>query len=248
MSVEILKHLVPGSIVQQHVRTCKLTPESCGLCGVHQAWLLYQKPWLRVVLVDGEAKLGCSLCAEAGWDGPWARFQQLPGSALRKHCLDRHEQSKSHQQAADNHGVELSGAPPLDDFKTCLQGMVQGQSARQGGQASDKKTRMRYALSEAICARNRKLLSKAISISLTRDERKGKLLVRFRAVLPDLSTVSGVFGMKEVLGSAESIAEATADIMQSFCQPMRQPPRESHSCEQAIDLELLRKIQTQSFQ
>ena len=240
-----LKHLVPGTIVEEHLTTCKLGPQKCGLCAVHQAWVSHKKPWLRVVLVEGEAKLGCSTCAKAGWDGPWAQFQQPPGARLRKHNLDRHEQSKGHRKAMESNAVELSisGAPPAEDFKTCLQGMMQGQSARQGGVCSDKKNRMRYALSEAICSRNRKLLSEAHHVSLMRDERKGKLLVRFKAVLKDLTTVHGVFGMCEVPGSAESIAAATADSMQSFCQPMRQPPRGSKAEEQPVDAELLRKIQ-----
>ena len=76
-----------------------------------------------------------------------------------------------------------------------------------------------------------------------RDERKGRLLVRFRAVLQDLSTISGALGLQPVTGSAESIAEATAEIMQNFCQPMRQPPRQSKESQQPVDSELLRKIQ-----
>ena len=94
-----LKHLVPGTIVEEHLTTCKLGPQKCGLCAVHQAWVSHKKPWLRVVLVEGEAKLGCSTCAKAGWDGPWAQFQQPPGARLRKHNLDRHEQSKGHRKA-----------------------------------------------------------------------------------------------------------------------------------------------------
>ena len=239
----VLKHLVPGTIVEQHVKTCKLGPKKCGLCGVHKAWLLYQKPWLRAILADGQVKLGCSMCAQAGWDGPWASFQQASGIALKCHCLTRHEQSKSHQQAAESASVEVLGAPPAEDFKSCLQGMIQGQSARQGGMSSDKKTRMRFALAEAICSRNRRLLSEALCLSLMRDERKGKLLVRFRAVLSDLTAMNGVFGLQDVLGSAESIAAATAEIMKNFCQPMRQPPRDSKAGEQAVDHDLLRKIQ-----
>ena len=67
--------------------------------------------------------------------------------------------------------------------------------------------------------------------------------MRFRAVLQDLTTISGALGLLPVTGSAESIAETTAEIMQNFCVPMRQPPRQSKVSEQPVDLELLRKIQ-----
>ncbi|CAK8999692.1 Uncharacterized protein SCF082_LOCUS6168, partial [Durusdinium trenchii] len=208
---DILKHLVPGSIVAQHAtKTCKLAAQDCGLCAVQKAWKSSRKPWLRMALVDGAARFGCSMCAKSVTDSsPWAKFEQEPSTVLRKHNLDRHEKSRAHQMASAS---EVIGAPPVDAFKDCLQGLMQGQSARQGGVSSDKKTRMRYALSEAIISRNRKLISDAETLSLMRDERKGKLLVRFRAVCQDLTTVSGVLGFQEVAGSAESIALATGDL------------------------------------
>ncbi|CAL1162991.1 unnamed protein product [Cladocopium goreaui] len=235
-----LKHLVPGKLVTEHTQTCKRGVHKCSLCAVQQSWSLYKKPWLRVLLVDGESKLGCSLCAKAGLEGPWANFEQTPTSVLKKHNLERHEKSKGHMTASQD---DLCGAPSDEAFKSSLQGMTQGQSARQGGGSSDKKTQVRYALSEAVCARNRTLLAESRCISLMRDERKGNLLVRFRAVLPDLTTISGALGLQPVTGSAESIAEATAEIMQNFCQPMRQPPRQAKESEQPVDSELLRKIQ-----
>ena len=235
-----LKHLVPGKLVTEHIQTCKEGMHKCSLCAVQQAWSLYKKPWLRVLLVQGESKLGCSVCAKAGREGPWANFQQLPASVLRKFTLERHEKSKGHMAASQD---DFAGSPSDVTFKSSLQGMMQGQSARQGGGSSDRKTQVRYALSEAVCARNRTLLAESRCISLMRDERKGRLLVRFRAVLPNLTTISGALGFQPVTGSAESIVEATAKIMQNFCQPMRRPPRQSKLSEQPVDSELLRKIQ-----
>lgn len=75
-----------------------------------------------------------------------------------------------------------------------------------------------------------------------RDERKGKLLVRFRAVCQDLTTVSGVLGFQEVAGSAESIALATGEIITRFCQPFREPPRGSKVQEHPMDQDLVQKM------
>ena len=238
---DILKHLVPGSVVAQHAtKTCKLAAQDCGLCAVQKAWKSSRKPWLRMALVDGAARFGCSMCAKSVTDSsPWAKFEQEPSTVLRKHNLDRHEKSRAHQMAAAS---EVIGAPPVDAFKDCLQGLTQGQSARQGSVSSDKKTRMRYALSEAIISRNRKLISDAETLSLMRDERKGKLLVRFRAVCQDLTTVSGVLGFQEVAGSALSIALATGEIITRFCQPFREPPRGSKVQEHPMDQDLLQKM------
>ena len=93
-----------------------------------------------MLLVDGESKLGCSLCAKAGLEGPWANFEQPPTSVLKKHNLERHEKSKGHMTASQD---DLCGAPSDEAFKSSLQGMTQGQSARQGGGSSDKKTQVR---------------------------------------------------------------------------------------------------------
>eukprot|EP00435_Cladocopium_sp_Y103_P056645 s1470_g19.t1 len=75
-----------------------------------------------------------------------------------------------------------------------------------------------------------------------RDERKGKLLLRYRAVLTDLSTISSCFGMVPVSGSAESIAQATDALMEAFCVEKKQPPRASKVEEAAVDTGLLQHL------
>ena len=239
-----LSQLIPGTLVIQHLQSCKLDVSDCGLCAVHESWKLHQREWVRVTLEDGVAKLGCSVCCGASLDGPWAEFKQKPGAVLRKHCLDRHEKSKAHQQALKSHSdrTVLHLAPPAKLFQECLRNMMQGQSVRAGGVTSDKAIKMRWALTEAILARNRKMLSQCHSLALMRDERKGKLLVRYRAVLTDLSTISGCFGMVPVSGSAESIAQATDALMEAFCVEKKHPPRASKVEESAVDTGLLQHL------
>ena len=167
-----LSPLIPGTLVIQHLQSCKLDVSDCGLCAVHESWKLHQREWVRVTLEDGVAKLGCSVCCGASLDGPWAEFKQKPGAVLRKHCLDRHEKSKAHQQALKSHSdrTVLHLAPPAKLFQECLRNMMQGQSVRAGGVTSDKAIKMRWALTEAILARNRKI---AVTVSLLgTDERR----------------------------------------------------------------------------
>jgi hypothetical protein len=180
--------------------------------------------------------------ASSQWDAPlvvkrdWTvlggtlnNFKQKPRAVLRRFCLDRHENSKGHQAASKSQPTDsaLHLAPSQESFEEFLTQTLQGQSVRDGGVTSDKRIKMRWALTEAILARNRKLLADSQSMTLLRNERKGKLLVRFRAVLRDLSTVSGCFGLLPVSGSADSIALATDTLMEAYCTPMRQPPRAS---------------------
>ena len=195
--------------------------------------------------------------ASSQWDAPlvvkrdWTvlggtlnNFKQKPGAVLRRFCLDRHENSKGHQAASKSQPTDsaLHLAPSQESFEEFLTQALQGQSVRDGGVTSDKRIKMRWALTEAILARNRKLLADSQSMTLLRDERKGKLLVRFRAVLRDLSTVSGCFGLLPVSGSADSIASATDTLMEAYCTPMRQPPRASCVTESSVDQALLQHL------
>jgi hypothetical protein len=197
------------------------------------------------------------MMASSQWDAPlvvkrdWTvlggtlnNFKQKPRAVLRRFCLDRHENSKGHQAASKSQPTDsaLHLAPSQESFEEFLTQALQGQSVRDGGVTSDKRIKMRWALTEAILARNRKLLADSQSMTLLRDERKGKLLVRFRAVLRDLSTVSGCFGLLPVSGSADSIALATDTLMEAYCTPMRQPPRASCVTESSVDQALLQHL------
>ena len=76
-------------------------------------------------------------------------------------------------------------------------------------------------------AKNREHLKQARSIAILRDERKGRLLVRFRACRgDDLTVCSGVLGLKTVEGSADSLAKATNSILEEFCSPFHMLPRD----------------------
>ena len=72
-------------------------------------------------------------------------------------------------------------APPMSEFSAAFQKMRQGGSARDGGVCSDKKVKMRFALSEAVLRRARRHLQEARCVALMRDERKGRLLIRYKA-------------------------------------------------------------------
>jgi hypothetical protein len=74
----LLSQLVPGTLLLQHLKTCKLETTDCGLCAVHEAWKLYKRrDWVRAILNDGVIAVGCSTCCKAGLDGSWGNFKQL---------------------------------------------------------------------------------------------------------------------------------------------------------------------------
>ena len=110
----MLKHLVPGAIVQQHLKTCKLGATDCGLCAVHQAWLSHKKPWLRAILVDGEAKLGSG----QSWIY-WQRKEKKPwqectaeGSAWAKMLWDNDKEGPADSDVTGGNKKRKRVAPP----------------------------------------------------------------------------------------------------------------------------------------
>jgi hypothetical protein len=84
----------------------------------------------------------------------------------------------------------------------------------QGVGSQRKIVNMRYCLAQAMFALDRKFMAMpAIKIGLARDERQGRLLVRFTASCPTtLTTRSGVLWQSSnVQGTGDSITAATID-------------------------------------
>ena len=145
--------------------------------------------------------------------------------------LRRHQNGQRHQEAvAFLKGVisedDLSLAPSVEEFASTLAQVRKGHSMRDGGVASDRTSLLRWCLSEALLQIWRKELAGAKTLCLIRDERKGKLLIRFRGCNGQLKVCSGTFGCVRMKGgTAEDIVSATAKAMRVFCTACFQPPR-----------------------
>lgn len=215
--------LLPSRLVSQHVKSCHTKEGKCGLCFWQKKksiWLKELKSkWLHAALRGKVCRLGCSICSLAEAGGPWACFEQKP-LEVRLHHLKRHESSKGHQEAIAKHqGVQSAGfAPDLQLFQDSLHRMRSGGSARDGGVYSDKKQQIRWCLAEAVMDKGRQILRDASAIAVTRDERKGRLLIRWRACTPNLTSASGVLSFHPVDGSAEDLAESTKKAVQEYCR------------------------------
>ena len=115
-----------------------------------------------------------------------------------------------------------------EGFLTVLRSYRSGQSMRsiaktQGHRHSCKVRGMCALTAEIIRMQDRQFLSQAVCICLIRDERKGKLLIRFRACKANLETRSGVLGFATIpdAGFAEVLLDTTKQILKDFC-PMPQ--------------------------
>ena len=183
--------------------------------------------WLFVTLKNKQARLGCAACAKAATGGPWANFEIRPLLSVKLAHLKRHEMSKTHvaavaaRRSSDNAAL----APDASLFQDALKKMRAGGSARDGGVCSNKKEQVRWCLAEATMDAGRQVLKEALCVALTRDERKGRLLIRWRACKADLSPASGVLDFKPVEGYADTLANAVKKAVRDFCQPRKFLPR-----------------------
>ncbi|CAJ1453878.1 unnamed protein product [Effrenium voratum] len=150
----------------------------------------------------------------------FGRFAQPLSLLFRRGALwscRKHSKTRIHQEALQAwHDKSKSAclAPPRKDFEKALEGLRKGRSARDGGGSSDQATLTRWCLTEACLQEARSALRTCKSLVIIRDERAGKLMLRFRATLRDMSVLTGVLGLQDLSCG-----------LQTFATEQFQPPR-----------------------
>ena len=218
-------------------------------------------------------KLGCVVCQKflkekqvAGGSTPatqktkfqsFALFEVPVENTLRNNSnnLQRHGLTSMHVQALLHWEESMSSsgcalvslAPGKEEFQLCLKALRKGVSGREGSGCSDKRALMRWSLSEAMLDRYRAALKCACTVVLIRDERHGKMLIRFRATLKDMTVVCGVLGLVVLRkgSTAKDIVDATKEALKTFATPRFQAPRNFRGCTRKLDSELLQHVQNQ---
>ena len=148
---------------------------------------------------------------------------QHAGTRHHKLALEHWELAASADTAADSQSVS---ALPTAEWKTTLEDFRKGRSARSGGTCSDLKNLMRWTLSEAMLQSMRASLRECRCLVLIRDERQGKLGLRFRATLKDLTVLCGVLGVEHLEGkTACDLVAATERAIRTFATINYKPPR-----------------------
>ena len=128
----------------------------------------------------------CRAVQEAQFDTGKTDFDNFTVEIkLKAFHLKRHQASQKHRQAvAFLEGFiseeDLSLAPSVDECRATLEAMRKGHSSRNGGSCSDRVNFLRWCLSESLLGLWRRELAASRTLCLIRDERKGKLLLRFR--------------------------------------------------------------------
>ena len=124
-------------------------------------------------------------------------------------------------------------APSTKAFKALWAGIRKGSSldSLQSLGGREKLCQMRWCLAEALRSQDRHFLRKATCICLARDERDGRLVVRFSATDEHLETRRRLLGLARDWGSgAQCIADTTVRLVQQAMTanggvPRRATPR-----------------------
>ncbi|CAJ1400606.1 unnamed protein product [Effrenium voratum] len=166
---------------------------------------LAKQPWV----LGTTTGCGCLPCSKAGLSSDWARGTV---KGFRAWFLHKHQESHNHVHAVKQmlcigDGGGAGEAMALSEFEALLKNLQGGRSQRGcssfEGQCSDKTSLMTWCLHEAITQADRDFLKTCETVSLTRDGRRQRLLIRF--------------------GGCN--AQGTRKVLRDFCTKFHEPPR-----------------------
>lgn len=205
-------------------------------------------------LISGDAGLGCLACQrQPKLTTPWAQVTFGGGKHVKSYYFERHSNSSSHIAAVAAYlqleqgpsGKLVVGAPSLDEFQRLAALMAQGQQRqfKKSKSFSDRTALMQWCISECLAENDRSFLRKAVSISLCRDARRQRLLIRFGAASDTFGMRAGVLGVAVGDGdSAGDIVAATRKVLTQFCTQRWDPPRNFRGEPAALDSDLFQHI------
>ena len=171
--------------------------------------------------------VGCKCCHAAGLQGRFATYSISSTSALQSEKFQRHQNNPRHKAAVAAYlsGVKYDGfSPSQDAFFTIMDALKAG-DASDSSWKSSRGRKIAWCVLEAIKEHDQTAIKRAASVSLFRDERAGRLLIRYRAVATDMTVVSGTLGQARDFGTgAGNITRATEEIMTRLCTLRHNPP------------------------
>jgi hypothetical protein len=238
----LIDHEARGHITGCDVQDCKMCrfylfkqKHQKQLCVSREAMLNVQLPahtraaarqcWLQIRDSSGVARVGCLVCNAEETGGPWASHDVEYDVCCRMSGLQRHTKCKAHKAAVLRY-LKINGregAPATAEFLAVWDAATDGLRPAKGVAQVGKRQRvqkLQWCLAEAIKVADREFFKQASVVALIRDERHGRLLIRYRAVDAKLNFRCGVLGMLKDFGTgAANIAKATLEVMQAMMTP-----------------------------
>jgi hypothetical protein len=229
--------------------TPMLPPDTLDLAGISADKLQAAKGcWLASATVDGVWGLGCIACCARSLPGPFGAFSWNGAGSkgtLKAHKLLKHGASAEHQTAvAAYFGIAseaLTSSPASSELLEQLQSLQQGRA----GNRHSKAQTMTWCLREALLDIDREFVRKAQTLTICRDDRAQRLLMRYTGATADLEVRSGVLGIGTAhrdRPDADGIVAATQEVCEAFCTPRRGAPIHGagpKNVDAAMDVKLL---------
>ena len=121
----------------------------------------------------------------------------------------------------------IQGAPPITEFKTVWDAACKGQRKVDSVGQFERIKKLQWCLWESIKEGDREFLMRdGVQITLLRDERQGRLALRYIAVDRKFNMRSGVLGQTKAFGTgSDEINKATLHVMTSLMTKRFHPPR-----------------------
>ena len=194
----------------------------------------YSYSWLAAARVNAHGGVGCIACLQAMPEDAdeeskafqWAGFRVRTQQTVSPWNFKRHRESKTHLQSVRLFiGLTVEKqlddvTPPAEHFGKVWDALRNGAAPYSGVDGVGKQHKIEkfaWCLAESMWSLDREFLKDDVCITLMRDERKQRLLCRFRAARPDLTVRSGVMGQAKDFGTgSDNITSATKRIIQTF--------------------------------
>ena len=178
--------------------------------------------WLEPQMRKKKLFLTCKCCNFVNGKN---KFEIKTKVTMQMVNIQNHANSKCHKQCVqaylDGCRDACVGAPSEAQFGTLCDCI----SKREATLTNKKDKKMTFCISEAIKAETQSRLMNASSIGLFRDERKGKLDVRYSVVTKELEASEGFLGRESNFGTgALKITTATGRIFNRVCKRFHAAP------------------------
>ncbi len=206
-------------------------------------WIPLCDEWLKTFKWAGKRNnaYGCLKCEATGSTTSWGKFRVGTGHSsnerpVMKSMFVQHEKTEVHREAMREaeRGQALVGTPTSNELETVVENIRTNGSCGTIACVSDgvdlkigrkKKRKMLYCVAEAMRDAHRARVAASSTLGLMQDERKGRLLVRFKSCTTDLKGYRGILGQKKVANStAESLKDQTLKLIRRFCTMRRRIP------------------------
>ena len=222
-------------VLDEHIVTCSAVGCHCRQVRQWQGLLPLirdeRHSWLGWHLHAGVVKAFCVACAYVHGKAPLVAVAGRIANLARHAATGRHRKAVCVFLGRDTGDCTIT-APPASLFRHVLEQFQRG-VAPSGGYTlpngvhvgHNKAQKVLWALAEALTQQKAEQVRQAVCMNILRDERHGRLHVRFRVADAGLGAHRGYLGQaRDFVPDAAGLTAATDQVFRTFCTKFAAPP------------------------